>query len=63
MYFIYLSTSDLSSFIISKTEKHELSSLWKWINCCNDVMNHVDCVIKRDVYRRKRIHVPKISIV
>ena len=29
----------------------------------NDVMNHVDCVIKPDVIRRKRIHVLKISVV
>ena len=25
----------------------------KWISCCNDVMNHVDCIIKRDVYPQK----------
>ena len=48
--FIYLSTSDLLSFVISNTDKHEFSSVWKWITCCNDVMNDVDCVIKRDVY-------------
>ena len=23
------------------------------MDCCNDVMNHVDCVIKRDVYPQK----------
>ena len=51
--FIYRSTSDLLSFIISTTDKHEFSSIWKWISCCNDVMNHVDCVIKRDVYPQK----------
>ena len=49
-YSIYLSTSDLLSFVISNTDKHEFSSIWKWITCCNDVMNDVDCVIKRDVY-------------
>ena len=42
--------SDLLSFVISKTDKHELSSIWKWITRCNDVMNDVDCVIKRDIY-------------
>ena len=42
--------SDLLIFAISNTEKHEFSSIWKWIRCCNDVMNYVDCVIKRDVY-------------
>ena len=50
MYSIYVSTSDLLSFVISNTDKHEFSSIWKWITCCNDVMNDVDCVIKRDVY-------------
>ena len=50
---IYLSTSDLLSFIISNTDKYEFSSIWKWISCCNDVMNNVDCVIKRDVYPPK----------
>ena len=49
-YSIYLSTSDLLSFVISNTDKHEFSSIWKWITYCNDVMNDVDCVIKRDVY-------------
>ena len=50
MYCIYLSTFHLLSFIISYTDKHEFSSIWKWIACCNDVMNHVDCIIKRDGY-------------
>ena len=50
---IYLLTSDLLSFIISNTEKHALSSIWKRISCSNDVINHVDCVIKRDVYPQK----------
>ena len=35
------------------TLKNMISSIWKWISCCNDVMNHVDCVIKRDVYLQK----------
>ena len=50
MYSFYLSTSDLLSFVISNTEKHEFRCIWKWVTCCNDVMNDVDCVIKRDVY-------------
>ena len=53
MYSIYLPPSDLLSFIISNTDKYELSSIWKCITCSNDVMNHVDCVIKRDVYTQK----------
>ena len=52
MYSIYLSTSDLLSFI-SNTDKHEFSNIWKWIRWCNDVMNNVDCVIKHDVYTQK----------
>ena len=52
-YSFYLSTSDLSSFIISNTVEHEFRSIWNWISCCNDVMNHVDWVIKRDVYPQK----------
>ena len=50
---MYLSTYDLLSFIISNTGKHKFSSIWKWISCSNDVMNYVDCVIKRDVYPQK----------
>ena len=51
MYSIYLSASDLLSFVNSNTDKHEFSStIWKWITCCNDVLNDVDCVIKRYVY-------------
>ena len=51
MYVFYLSfTSELLSFVISNTDKHEFNSIWKWITCCNEVMNDVDCVIKRDVY-------------
>ena len=38
---------------MSKNDTHEFSSIWKWIRCCNDVMNNVDCVIKRDVYPQK----------
>ena len=53
MYCVYLLTSDLLSSIISNTDKHEFSCIWKWISYCNDVMNHVDCVIKRDVYPQK----------
>ena len=53
MYSIYLSKSDLLSLIIPYTEKHDFSSIWKWIRCCDDVMNHVDCVIKRNVYPQK----------
>ena len=45
--------SDLLSFIISITDKHEFSSIWKWISCCNDVMNYVECIIKHDVYPQK----------
>ena len=53
MYSIYLSTSDLLSFIISNFDKHEFSSIWNWISCCNYAMNHVDCLIKCDVYPQK----------
>ena len=35
---------------MSNTDKHEFSSIWKSIRCCNDVMNDVDCVRKREVY-------------
>ena len=38
----FAQTSDLLSFIISNTAKHEFSSIWKWTSCCNDVTNHVD---------------------
>ena len=53
MYSFYPSTFELLSFIISNKVKHEFSNIWKWISCCNDVTNHVDCVIKRDVYPQK----------
>ena len=54
------------SFMIFNTDKHEFTSIWKWISCCNDVMNHVDCVIKRDVFPQKmhpcfKIHIRGIS--
>ena len=52
IYSIHFSTFDLLSFIISNTDKHEFSSIWKRISC-NDVMNHADYVITRDVYLRK----------
>ena len=52
-YSLYLSASDLLSFIISTSDKHEFSSIWNLLSCCNDVMNHVDCVKKRDVYPQK----------
>ena len=54
--------SDLLSFIISNTDKYEFRSIWEWISCCNDVMNHVDCVIKRDVYPQMH-SCSKISVV
>ena len=25
-------------------------------SCSNDVINHFDCVIKRDVYQQKKLH-------
>ena len=56
MYFIYLSMSDLLCFIISKTDKHEFSSICKWISCSNDVMNHVDCIIKHNVVLLQKMH-------
>ena len=43
----------LLSFITSNSDIHEFNSIWNWIRCCNDVINHVDCVIKRDVYPQK----------
>ena len=52
MYVFYVSF-DLLSFIISNTDKHEFSSIWKCISYCNDVMNHGDCAIKCDVYPQK----------
>ena len=52
-YSIYLSTSDLLRFIKANTDKYKFCSIWKWIRCCNDVMNHVDCIIKCDVYPQK----------
>ena len=49
--------------VFSNSDKHDFSSIWKWIRCSNDVMNHVDCVIKRDVYPKKRLQVLKLSAV
>ena len=43
----------LLSFIISNSDKHEFSSIWKWMSSSIDVTNHVDCVMKRDVYSQK----------
>ena len=56
MYVFYLSFNVSFGelfFFISNTEKHEFSSIWKWISCSNDVMNHVDFAVKRDVYPQK----------
>ena len=54
MYVFYLSsTSDELSCIVTNTDEHEFSSILKWISCSYDVMNHADCVIKRDVYPQK----------
>ena len=39
--------------VISNSDKHEFSSIQKWISYSIDVMNHVDCVIKRDVFPQK----------
>ena len=50
-YSIHLSASDLLSSTISNTDKHE-SSVWKWFSCCNDIMNHVDCIIKRGISKK-----------
>ena len=43
--------SDLWSFIMSNN--HEFNSTLGWIRCCNDVMDNVDCVRKRDVHQQK----------
>ena len=43
----------LLSFIISYSDKHIFNNIWYCISCCNDVMNRIDCVIKRDVYPQK----------
>ena len=73
MYSVYLSSSHLYSSIISSTDKHEFSNIWKWVSCCNDVMNHVDRVTKLDVYPHKihscinirgiSLYVLKISVI
>ena len=49
----FLPTELDMSFIISNAVKHELSSIWKQISCSYNVMDRVDCVIKRDVYLQK----------
>ena len=59
-YCIYFLTSKLFSFIISSAVKHEFSSIWKYISCCNDVMNHVDRIIKHDVNPQKMHSCSKI---
>ena len=68
MYSIYLSTSRFLRLIISNTNKHKFSS--KWISYSGDINNHVDCIIKRDVYHQKMylcsvilFFVLKISVV
>ena len=48
MYSNYISTSDLLSFCICNTDEQEFSSIWKFISYSNDVMNHVDRIIKRE---------------
>ena len=57
---IYLSTSDLLSSVISNTDKHKFSSIYKWITCAIDVINHTDWVTKRDVYPEKMHFCSKI---
>ena len=49
----YLSLSDLLSCINSNTDKYEFISIWNKLAVCNDVINHVDNVIKPDVYPQK----------
>ena len=46
-------TSDLLSLIISETNKQDFRSIWNWSRCCNDIMNNVNCVMKRDIYLQK----------
>ena len=38
--------SDLLFFITSNTDKYKFSCTWIFISCNNDVMNHVDCIMK-----------------
>ena len=47
------------NFIISNTDKHEFSSIWKWrrISCHNNIMNGVDMTFTH----RKLNYVLKIS--
>ena len=61
--FFHLSLSDLLSCIISNTNKHKFSSILKRIRCSNDVMNHIGCVMKRDVYPQKMRSCSKKSVV
>ena len=49
---MYLSKSDLLSFIISNIDKFQFSSIWKWTSCLN-VINQIDCVIKCDTDPQK----------
>ena len=65
MYVFYLSFNDfiLLSFIISNTNKDDFSSIWKWVSCYNDVMSHVDCIMKRDVYPQKMHYLPLDGMV
>ena len=58
-YSIYLSMSDLLSFIISNTDKHEYSSILKWIRFCNDIIHHAVFVIKCDLYPQKMLSCSK----
>ena len=55
MFVFYLSKSELSSFGICNTNKHDYGSF-----CCNKVLNHVDYVIKRDVYLQEMHSYSKI---
>ena len=71
MYVFYVSVK--VGFIISNNDEHEFSSIRKWISCCNDIMNHADCILKHEVYLQKMyscsknirgvsfFYVPKIS--
>ena len=45
---IYLSTYNLLSLLCLTPANMNLAVYGN--GCCNDVMNNVDCVIKRDVY-------------
>ena len=60
-YSIHLSTSDLLSFVISNTDKHEFSRTWKWITYCNDVMNDV-LPTELDIFDIQQHYVPILFI-